>query len=86
MPIPRDCFIKVEGGAEVDLKITIPLEEYKALRNHSLMLGRIAGVVRRYARTPETTTYECVVALDARVKNLGNKIRRHKEAGGTFLK
>lgn len=69
------------------MKITyqISAEEYHRLTEHSAMLGRIASIVSRYAHTPETTTYECVVALNERVRKLNTKIRNHKAAGGRFL-
>jgi hypothetical protein len=62
----------------MEIKITITVEEYQRLRDHSAMLGRIAGVVSRYAHTPETTTYQCVVALNERVRKLNAKVRNHK--------
>lgn len=67
-------------------QITIPVEQYDQLKSHSAMLGRIASVVSRYAKTPTTTTYECVVALDKRQRELAKKVNNHKKAGGKFLK
>lgn len=50
--------------------------EMKRLESDSIMLGQIASIVRRYCRTPETTTLEAVQAMDARVKKLNARIRR----------
>ena len=61
------------------LHITIPIEQYNELKAHSAMLGRIAAVVSRFARTPTTTTYECVVKLNERERNLSEKIRQHEK-------
>lgn len=69
----------------MEIKYTLSAAEYQRLKDHSAMLGRIAGVVSRYAHTPETTTYECVVALNERVRKLNAKVRNHKNAGGRFL-
>lgn len=65
---------------------TISNEEYQELKRHSAMLSSIAGVVGRYAHTPATTTYECVVALNARVILLNKKIHKQKNASGKLLK
>lgn len=67
------------------LHITIPIEQYNLLISHSDMLGRIAAVVGRYANTPTTTTYECVVKLNNRERKLNAKIQAHKNLGGKFL-
>ena len=70
----------------MNLRISIPAEEYKRLKERSNMLGRIAGVVSRYAAQDHSkTTLECVVALNDRVRNLDRKVRNHKNAGGKFL-
>ena len=69
----------------MEIKYTISAAEYQRLKDHSAMLGRIAGVVSRYAHAPETTTYECVAALNERVRKLNAKVRNHKNAGGRFL-
>jgi hypothetical protein len=69
----------------MEIKYTISAEEYQRLKNHSAMLGRIASVVRRYAHTPQTTTYECVLALNERERKLSAKVQAHKNAGGKFL-
>ena len=44
------------------------------------MLGRIASVVRRYAKTPTTTTYECVLKLHERERNLSAKVQALKKS------
>lgn len=62
------------------ISITIPIEEYNNLKSHSNMLGRIASVVSRYAKTPTTTTYECVVKLNERERKLTDTLKRMKEA------
>ena len=69
----------------MEIKYTISAEEYQRLKDNSAMLDRIAGVVMRYAHTPQTTTYQCVVALNERVRKLNAKLRSHKNAGGKFL-
>jgi hypothetical protein len=67
------------------LNVTIPIEQYNQLKDQSEMLRRIAAVVVRYAHTPTTTTYECVVKLDERERKLSAKIQAHKNLGGKFL-
>lgn len=64
---------------------TISADEYQRLKDHSAMLSQIAGVVSRYAHTPETTTYQCVVALNERVRTLNAKVRNHKNAAASIL-
>ena len=61
-------------------------KENQRLKSDSAMLSRIASVVSRYARDPNTTTFDCVVALNNRVLKLNAKIRNHKKAGGRLLK
>ena len=68
------------------IQYTISKAEYDRLKSHSVMLGRIAGEVSRYAHTPETTTYECVLAMRNRLRVQNQKIRDHKNAGGKFLR
>ena len=70
----------------MNIQITIPVDQYDQLTAHSVMLGRIASVVSRYAKTPMSTTYECVVALNDRERELSKKVNAHKKAGGKFLK
>ena len=69
----------------MNLQITIPIEHYNELKAHSAMLGRIASVVGQFARTPTTTTYECVLKLNERERKLSAKIQTHKNLGGKFL-
>lgn len=68
----------MEGGAEVKVNITIPIEEYNNLRSCKTMLGRISSVVSRYAKTPATTTYECVVKLNERERKLTETLKELK--------
>ena len=63
------CLVGPEG--ELD-RIKIDM---KRLEYHSAMLGDIASIVRRYCRTPETTTLQAVQAMDARIKKLNARIR-----------
>ena len=61
------------------LHITIPVSQYDQLKADSAMLGRIASVVSRYAKTPTTTTYECVVKLNERERKLSEMNRKRKK-------
>jgi hypothetical protein len=74
-----------ERNQPMKLNVTIPIEQYKQLIHQSEMLRRIAAVVVRYARTPTTTTYECVVKLGERERKMSAKIQAHKNLGGKFL-
>lgn len=51
-------------------------------REHSVMLGQIASVVRRFCRTPTTTTLEAVKAMDHRIKHLNAKLKKLKGKKG----
>jgi hypothetical protein len=50
--------------------VKIPEAEYRCLVNSSQMLGRIAATVGDWCRTPESTTYEAVLAMKAELYRL----------------
>jgi len=57
----------------MNLKITITSEEYKRLQSHSAMLGQICSVVAPYARGTKITTLECVLKMDAKLRDIKRK-------------
>jgi hypothetical protein len=69
----------MEGSTEVKESVTIPLGEYQVLKRHSHMLSQINGVVSRYARRAETTTYECVVRLKQHQRQLAETLKELKK-------
>ena len=57
----------------MNIKITIPKAEYDRLQSNSDMLGRICSVVAPYARGQNITTYECVLKMDAKLRDIKKK-------------
>jgi hypothetical protein len=55
------------------------MEVYNDLVAKSKMLDRIAGVVKRYANSPSSTVYECVVKMDARERTLTETVQKLKQ-------
>ena len=70
----------------MQIKRIIDEESYQKLESHSAMLGRIASVASRYCKTRDMTTYECIVSMEEKIRQLQAKVRNHKKAGGKFLK
>jgi hypothetical protein len=70
----------------MQIKQIIDEEYYQKLESDSAMLGRIASVASRYCRTRDMTTYECIVSMEEKIRQLQAKVRSHKKAGGKFLK
>lgn len=70
----------------MNVRISISAEEYNRLKSQRDMLGRIAAVAGKYSEYPNASTYECVVAMETRLRNATKKIRDHKRAGGEFLR
>jgi hypothetical protein len=58
--------------------VTITLEEYQRLKICTDMLGQIANLVHRFARDPETTTYQCVLKLHERERKLSDTVKKLK--------
>jgi hypothetical protein len=57
------------------ITVAVPIERLRKLERQSEMLSQIAAVVRRYARTPETTTLQCVIKMDLRERELTKKLK-----------
>ncbi len=62
-----------------EIRINIHKEEYKRLKENSQMLSQIASLVGRYAHTPKTTTYDCVLAMKERLRIQNKKVRDYKK-------
>mgnify|MGYP001588005712 CR=1 FL=1 len=65
----------------MNIKVAIPKEEYERLKENSVMLDKIADVVRQHATKEDygRTTLESVLALNERVRNLNKKVRALKQ-------
>jgi len=57
----------------MNIKITISKEEHDRLLSHSAMLGKICSVVSPYARGTKITTLECVLKMDAKLRDIKRK-------------
>lgn len=62
----------------MNIKITIPKAEYDRLNYLAGMLGQIAAVVAPYARGTKATTLECVLKMDAKLRDIKKKKEQTK--------
>jgi len=70
----------------MQIKRIIDEECYQKMQSHSAMLGRIASVASRYCKTRDMTTYECIVSMEEKIRQLQAKVRDCKKAGCEFFK
>jgi len=59
----------------MNIKITISKAEYDRLQSESKMLSQICAIVAPYARGTKATTLECVLKMDAKLRD----IKKRKE-------
>ena len=59
----------------MNITVQIPIEQYNRMKMESEMLGRIAAHVGKYDRRKNATTYECVLKLIERERNLSKRIK-----------
>jgi len=57
----------------MNIKVTISKERYDELVMHSAMLSQICAVVAPYARGTKITTLECVLKMDAKLRDIKRK-------------
>lgn len=60
------------------IQVTISKERYDELLSHSKMLGQICSVVAPYARGTKITTLECVLKMDAKLRDIKRKKQNEK--------
>jgi len=54
----------------MNLKITITKAEYDRLQSNSKMLDKIYSIVAPYARGTKATTLECLLKMDAKLRDI----------------
>ena len=62
----------------MEIQVTISKERHDELCSHSAMLGQICAVVAPYARGQNTTTLECVLKMDAKLRDIKRRKREGK--------